>query len=789
MLFHYNRCGGIDVSDNLNSSYLNRSHWGVFEPVVAEGKLVAVKSFAKDSDPSPLLHSIPDAVAHRSRVMRPAVREGWLKGGPGSVRERRGSDRYIEVSWDRALDLVTNELKRVISEFGNESIFAGSYGWASAGRFHHAQSQLKRFLTRIGGFTSSRDSYSNAAGSVLARRVVGTSQLVDGPGTSWQSIIEHTNLVVMFGGIPLRNTQIRPGGPSEHTTRDYLARSKAAGVRFCNISPIRDDAVEFLNAEWLAPRPQSDTAIILAIAHTLIAEELYDAGFIARYSVGFERFRDYVLGHADGVPKSADWAAKLSEIPADVIRRLAREMAHARTFIVMNWSLQRGDHGEQPFWAAIALAAMLGQIGLPGGGIAFGYGSMEGLGHYDQDIPLPTFPIGNNPTRSFIPVARISDLLLNPGKVFQYDGKDLVYPDIRLVYWSGGNPFHHHQDLNRLVSAWRRPETIIVHEPWWTATARRADIVLPSTTTVERDDLGASAKDRYLTAMKRAIAPVGAARDDYATFSELAERFGVVQEFTEGRSSGQWLKHLYDEAKRNAARRNQAWPYWPDFEDFWERGYFELPVSPRPFVLFDQFRNDPIVNPLATPSGRIEIFSERIASFKYDDCHGHPAWFEPAEWLGSAKASDYPLHLLTTQPETRLHGQMDMGRVSLESKIKGREPIRINARDATARKIQAGDVVRVFNDRGALLAGAIVTDEIRPGVAQLATGAWFDPVDPGNPGSLDKHGNANVLTLDRGTSRLAQGSSAQTTLVQIERFVGEPPSVTAFEPPVLSDAG
>jgi biotin/methionine sulfoxide reductase len=788
MTFRYVRSWQIDVNDDLNSTFLNRSHWGVFVPEVAEGKLVTVRSFAKDSDPSPLLHSIPDAVAHRSRVMRPAVREGWLKNGPGSARERRGSDRYVEVSWDRALDLVTDELKRVISECGNEAIFAGSYGWASAGRFHHAQSQLKRFLTRIGGFTSSRDSYSNAAGSVLARRIVGTSQLVDGPGTSWQSIIEHTKLVVMFGGIPLRNTQIRPGGPGEHTTRDYLARSKAAGVRFCNISPIRDDAVEFLNAEWLAPRPQSDTAIILGIAHTLIVEELYNAEFLARYSVGFDRLRDYVLGLNDGVPKSADWAARLSEISAEAIRRLARDMAHSRTFVIMNWSLQRSDHGEQPFWAAIALAAMLGQIGLPGGGIAFGYGSMEGLGHYDQSIPLPTFPVGNNPTRAFIPVARISDLLLNPGKAFQYDGKDLVYPDIRLVYWSGGNPFHHHQDLNRLVRAWQRPETIVVHEPWWTATARRADIVLPATTTLERDDIGASAKDRYLTAMKRAIAPVGAARDDYSTFSELADRFGVVEEFTEGRSSGQWLKHLYNEAKSNAAKRNQDWPRWPDFEDFWERGYFELPAAPRPFVMFDEFRNDPIVNPLATPSGRIEIFSERIASFKYDDCHGHPAWFEPAEWLGSEKASDYPIHLLTTQPETRLHGQMDMGCVSLQSKIMEREPIRISTHDAAMRNIQTGDIVRVFNDRGALLAGAIVTDQIRPGVVQLATGAWFDPVEPGSPGSLDKHGNANVLTMDRGTSRLAQGSSAQTTLVQIEKFVGELPSITAFEPPIVSDA-
>ncbi|HTY54037.1 MAG TPA: molybdopterin guanine dinucleotide-containing S/N-oxide reductase [Candidatus Binataceae bacterium] len=780
----------MSENTDLRTSFLSRSHWGVFEPIVEDNRLVAVEPFDRDPDPSPLLQSIPDAVAHRSRVARPAVREGWLKrtrgGGEQGV---RGSDRYIEISWDRALDLVADELKRVISRHGNESIFAGSYGWASAGRFHHAQSQLKRFLVQLGGFTSSRDSYSNAAGSVLARHVVGTSQIIDGPNTSWRSIIDHTKLVVMFGGVPLRNTQVKLGGTGEHTTREYLARAKAAGVRFYNVSPLRDDAADFLDAEWLAPRPQSDTAILLGIAHTLVAEELHDAEFLNRYCVGFERFRDYLFGRSDGIGKDADWASKLSEIPADAIRKLARAMAASRTFIIMNWSLQRSDHGEQPFWAAIALAAMLGQIGRPGGGIGFGYGSVEGVAHFDQNVPIPTLPTGENSTRSFIPVARISDLLLNPGEAFQYNGQDLVYPDIRLVYWSGGNPFHHHQDLNRLVRAWQRPETIIVHEPWWTATARHADIVLPSTTPLERDDIGASLRDRYLVAMKRAISPIGSARDDYSILADLAERFGLVEQFTENLSTRQWLERIYDDAREQAAKRDAHLPRWPEFEEFWERGYLELPQTPRPYVLFEQFRSDPGLHPLATPSGRIEIFSERIQSFGYSDCLGHPVWFEPAEWLGAEKARDYPLHLLTTQPHTRLHSQTDMGLVSQQSKVAQREPIRINADDAAARGIRSGDVVRVFNDRGSLLAGAIVTNELRRGVVELSTGAWYDPAEPGVPGSLDKHGNPNVLTRDRGTSRLAQGSSAQTALVQIERFAGEPPPITAFDPPIVSQTG
>jgi biotin/methionine sulfoxide reductase len=209
-----------------------------------------------------------------------------------------------------------------------------------------------------------------------------------------------------------------------------------------------------------------------------------------------------------------------------------------------------------------------------------------------------------------------------------------------------------------------------------------------------------------------------------------------------------------------------------------------MPPSPKPIVLFEKFRTSPNRNKLSTPSGRIEIFSEKIAGFGYDDCLGHPAWLEPVEWLGSPIAKEFPLHLITTQPSARLHGQMDMGRVSQATKIAGREPIRINRDDAAARGISDGDIVRVFNHRGAILAGAAVSEEIRRGVVQMSTGAWYDPEQPGVIGTLDKHGNPNVLTLDKGTSKLAQGPSAQTTLVEVEKFVGKPPTISAFEPPI-----
>jgi biotin/methionine sulfoxide reductase len=443
------------------------------------------------------------------------------------------------------------------------------------------------------------------------------------------------------------------------------------------------------------------------------------------------------------------------------------------------YSLQRADHGEQAYWAAIALACMLGQVGLPGGGFGLGYGSMHGYGNPSAAFARPTLSIGRNPVASVIPVARIADMLLNPGGDYQFNGQDKTYPDIHLVYWCGGNPFHHHQDLNRLSRAWAKPDTIIVNEIFWTATARRADIVLPATTTLERNDIGASGRDRFIMAMQQAVEPIGEARSDFAIFSALAGRLGVEEAFTEGRSEFEWLRHLYDVSRQQAAAAKVE---LPSFDEFWANGFVKMAEPTKHFVLFEDFRADPEAFKLGTPSGRIEIFSDTVAGFGYDDCPGHPAWLEPHEWLGSPVAARFPLHLISNQPQSRLHGQMDDSTVSQQAKVAGREAITISFADARERGIDEGDVVRVFNERGELLAGARLSDAIRPGVVRLPTGAWFDPLDPARP-SLEKRGNPNVLTPDRGTSRLTQGPTAHSALVEVERYAEKTPPVSAYEPP------
>jgi len=312
-----------------------------------------------------------DVLDGPTRITAPMVRKSWLEGGPGTAGDKRGSDAFVEVSWAEANRLVAAELTRVRSTHGNRAIYAGSYGWASAGRFHHAQSQLKRFLNCIGGYTGSKNTYSFAAAEVLVPHVLGTFRGHLDTTTSWESIASDCDLFVAFGGVPLKNGQISQGGTGAHVQKGGLLAAHKAGVKFVNISPLRADLLDRVNADWLPIRPNTDVALMLSLAHVLLNEDLHDQAFLDRYTVGFARFADYLLGKTDGIPKSPEWAADICEIPADTIRDLARRMARSRTMISTAWALTRQDHGEQPFWAAIALAAMLGQIGLPGTGLGF----------------------------------------------------------------------------------------------------------------------------------------------------------------------------------------------------------------------------------------------------------------------------------------------------------------------------------------------------------------------------------------------------------------------------------
>jgi biotin/methionine sulfoxide reductase len=761
----------------MNKLVRNHSHWGAFLAEVADGRIIGVRPFEHDPDPSPIIEAVPDAVHSAMRIAQPMVREGWLKAGGGHG-EGRGREPFVPVTWDRALDLIAGELSRVKHDHGHAAIMAGSQGWASAGIFHEARGQLRRFMSAFGGFVDQTSNYSFGTALTFLPHVIGSAQGVTGPLTSWSSIARHAGLMVLFGGCNPKNMQVTKGGCAGHFNGDRLAELARAGVEVVTVSPSREDGPAGVTPEWIAIRPGTDTALLLALAHTLIAEDLHDKEFLARHCVGFERVRPYVMGERDGQPKDAEWAAPITAIPADTIRALARRMAAKRTMVTASWSLQRADHGEQPYWGVILLAACLGQVGLPGGGFGFGYGSATGIAEPPLAFGAPAMELLANPLGRAIPAARIAECLLHPGESYDFNGRKSKYPDIRLVYWAGGNPFHHHQDTNRLRAAWRRPETIVVHEPWWTATARHADIVLPASTSLERNDIGCAPRDRFVIAMQQAIAPVGEAQSDYAIFTALARRLGCEAEYTQGRDEIAWLRHIYN-GWRDGVRTNQA--AIPDFDRFWADGFLEIPQRAEEYVFLADFRADPAKHKLATPSGRIELFSEKIAGFGYDDCPPHATWIAPSEWLGAP--SDYPLHLVSSQPRYRLHSQMDPGPISARGKVAGREAVAIHPDDARRRGIADGDIVRIHNARGACLAGAVMSEALSPGVVKLSCGAWYDPV--GDDGAVCAHGNANMLTHDRGTSKLSQGPSSGTTMVEIERWTGPLPPVRAFEPPAV----
>ena len=316
--------------------------------------------------------------------------------------------------------------------------------------------------------------------------------------------------------------------------------------------------------------------------------------------------------------------------------------------------------------------------------------------------------------------------------------------------------------------------------------ARHADLVFPATTSFERNDIGAGRADARIIAMHRVVEPVGEARErprhprragraprrrrrpsprvatSAAGSSTSTPKLRAA--LARRRRRGAVVRRVLGARARSRSRTSKP------------SACSSTPSAPIPRR-----------NPLRTPSGKIELFSETVAGFGYDDCPGHPTWLESEEWLGSPRAQRFPLALVANNPATRLHGQLDLGAYSQAAKVQGREPVRMHPTDAAARGIADGDVVRLFNDRGSCLAGAVVTTDVRAGVVQLSTGAWFDPDDPSADIAMCVHGNPNVLTRDVGTSRLAQGCSGQHALVEVERFDGALPPVRAFEPPRIAE--
>ena len=765
------------------------THWGMIDATVRNGRFIKAEGFAGDKHPTPMIQAFVDRVYSTSRVRYPAVRKSYLEHGASAGGEGRGREEFVRVSWDRAFDLIATEMKRVKSKYGNAAFFPGTADWQSVGSLHNASTLVRRMLGLFGGFTDCTGDPSIAAAMVILPHVIGDAEYY-AQQTSWPMIQEHTDLLVLWGCDPIKGNQIGTH-PADHyfygAAERFREKSRAGKARIIAIDPRRSDSVEYFGAQWIAPRPNTDTALMLGIAHELYVTKQYDKAFVDTYTVGFDQFADYLTGKSDGVAKTPEWAETITGLPAAELRSLASQMRNSRTMLMTGFSIQRADHGEQPYWMLVTLSAMLGHIGLPGGGFGLSYHYDNG-GDLNANAPgLAGISAGENPVTSALPFERFTDMLLHPGAKIAYNGSTVTYPDVRFIYYAGGNPLTHLWNTNKVLEAWRRPDTIVVNEPFWTATAKFADIVLPATTTFERNDIDVCGaySHQYVAAMKQVIKPLYESRSDFDILTGISQRLGFADAFTAKKHEMDWIRGIYDTAAKQAAGMKIA---MPSFEAFWKKGYveFKIPADAKDYTLHADFRANPTLSPLGTPSGKIELYSATIAGYHYDDCPPHATWLEPIEWLGSPKAKQFPLHVLSPHPQYRLHSQLDNTSIRKWYEVHDREPVWINTDDARERGIANGDVVRVFNDRGAVLAGALVTDRVRRSVVVMQEGGWYDPEDPNMVDSPCKHGLVNMITIDKGTSQLAQGNIANTALVEIKKHTGPIPPVTAFDPPQIT---
>jgi trimethylamine-N-oxide reductase (cytochrome c) len=782
---------GARAATAPDGEVLTGSHWGAFRAKVEGGRMVSIAPWEKDPAPSHQLPGVLDSVYSPTRIKYPMVRRAYLEKGPGADPDSRGTGDFVRVPWDQAIDLVAKELTRVEKTYGPAATFAGSYGWKSPGRLHNCQSLLRRMMNLKGSFVNASGDYSTGAAQIILPHVLGTLEVYE-QQTVWPVVVDKTELMVFWGADPVLTNQIS-WVIADHGAYPGMKALKDKGTKVICIDPVRTATAEFFGAEWIAPRPQTDVALMLGIAHTLVDEKLVDEMFLKTYTTGYDKFLPYLMGETDKTPKTAEWAAAITDVPADTIKDLAHRFAKNRTMLAAGWSLQRQHYGEQRHWMLVTLAAMLGQIGLPGGGFGFSYHYASG-GAPSAEAPVLTGITDGGKAKegaawltesgaASIPVARVVDMLLNPGKEFHFNGVKAKYPDVKMAYWVGGNPFVHHQDRNRMVAAWKKLDTFIVQDFQWTPTARFADIVLPATTSYERNDVESVGDyaGSAIIAMKKVIDPVFESRNDYDIFAALAAKFGKEKEFTEGKSEMDWIQSFYDAALTQAKAKKIP---MPEFDAFWSgSGVVEFPVtSGKDFVRYAKFREDPLLEPLGTPSGMIEIYSKNIEKMGYDDCGPHPMWYEPAERLGGP-TTKYKLHIAASHPKSRLHSQLCGTKLRETYAIAGHEPCWINPKDAATRGISDGDVVRVYNDRGQVLAGAKVTEAMRPGVIRVNEGGWYDPIEPGKPGSLCKYGDVNNLSMDIGSSKLAQGNCGHSIVGEVEKYTGPAVTVDVFAAP------
>lgn len=671
-------------------------------------------------------------IYHPDRLKYPMKRVG-----------EKGKGEFERISWDEAMDTIVGELKRVKETYGNSAIFYG--GGGHLGSLHTAGS-LAKALAMFGGYTASYGNISSE-GAVWAVMTSYGDVMV---GHSREDFL-NSKMIILWGWDPVRMVSGTDCVPS-------LTKAKEAGIKIVCVEPRFTDTVATFADEWIPIIPGTDAAMMVAMAYVMIKDDLHDKAFLDKYTLGFDKFSDYVLGIEDGVEKTPAWAEGISGVPAQTIERLAREYATAKPACLMDCQgPARAAQGEQYNRCAIALTAMTGNIGKRGGSAC---GGLMGIpyGHMFRSAGVPGM---RNPAETGGPSVRGTlDINLrlvqriHTNKIFDgfLEGKAGGYPaDIKMVWFAGGNPLNQRGNSNKGARALKSLEFVVVQDLFMTPTARHADIVLPVSSFAEKNDLTRPwPSGPYFTFMNKAIEPLGECKTDWEIGLLLAEKLGFEDFDT----------HTEDEWLRTFVKENPEYAqHIKDYDEFKREGIHRVELD-EPYIAFQKQIENPENNPFPTPSGKIEIYSQRAADLNNPLAPPVPKYVPTWENRDDPLAKKYPLQLLSPHPRVRVHSTLQ--NVDWLEEV---DPhvMWINPVDAEPREIRDGDEVYVFNDRGKLAIKAWVTRRIVPGVICIYEGAWYNPDDEG----IDRGGCANTLTNDA----YSPGGAAalKTVLAEVER--------------------
>jgi len=743
--------------------------------------------------------------------------------------ETRGKSGYERISWDKALDIVAGEMKRIRATYGPEAIMSRCSSHHEWGNIGYKFRTWGRFFHLL-GFTDIFDNPDSWEGWLW-----GTAHAF---GFYWnlgvpeqydllEDALKNTDLIIHWSNDPDATYGVY-GGQESAIWRLWL---RELGKKQIFIDPYCNYTAVTMADKWIAPRPGTDAALALAVAYVWIEEDTYDKDYVATHTVGFDEFRKYVMGEEDGVPKTPEWAEEIAGVAGRITRALAKEWASKRTAVGTGTRGVWGGACRQAYateWARlVALLQAMQGLGKPGvsiwgatTGVPFnaafkfpGYAS-DGYGMNNLAEKPAINPVTQRVYRLIVPEAILNPPIHWPGEGFCGDSLEqqftpYTYPEpgcseVRMFYRYGGSFIGTMTDTNRWVRMYQSPklEFVVNQDCWWCTETGFADIILPACTNFERNDIGEWASSggyshnssevcnhRIIVYQQKCIEPLYESRSDYQIFSELAERLGFKEDFTEGNSEEDWIEKAFNATDL---------PKYISFEDFKKKGYFVVPLpedyKPTPALrwfyegrecdtpdLYNPKRGTEKAKELGTYSGKIEFVSESLKQHFPDDEERPPMPQYIPSWEGhtSELAKKYPLQFISPHPRFTFHTHHD-AKVPWLGDIPGHRifkdgyywhTVRIHPLDAAARGIKHGDIVKLYNDRGAVLGIAQVTERIRPGVVHsYESSGKYDPLEAGKPGSVDRGGCVNLLTPARMISKNAPGMAPNSCLIEISKW-------------------